>query len=355
MASKPINALRQVSVARVSLARRATVTRAALASPIENTQVEIGTYGTSAALDGAIAISGIASPAKFFESIGIVAATATLTNYHYFLCAVALVSAVVASRGVVAAQRGRLTSDTYQRLTLALALENAALLPMYLTFGPGGFATATTAWKALVGLKFVLGVSQLGIWLSKSSRPGSLLKDISGGVGDVLTVPSNLLSALYSVLAIGLAGAAVVFYQAPAAAAGWAGAFVPKLAAAHALAAAAFLYTLKNGADRNVLGRGTFKQINEAVAVAAAILGGVLYSAIKAGTIASTNTTTGLLAVAGITAATCLYEGVAAVVNKGKGGSVANDRGNYQYEKEDPLEAYCKNDPNAEECRVFDD
>jgi hypothetical protein len=69
------------------------------------------------------------------------------------------------------------------------------------------------------------------------------------------------------------------------------------------------LYTLKNGADRNVLHRGTFRQINEALAAAAAVMTGVLFAALRAGTVAAGQNTNLALAGLAATSLLCAYQG----------------------------------------------
>lgn len=266
------------------------------------------------------------------------------------------VSAIAAYRCLLAASNGRLNSETYQRLTLVSTLANVAPLLAYISSGLTLNALSTVG-RVLLTSRFAVGAILLGVWSKTSTRPTALLKDLADNFGDLLTVPSSLTSAFYSAWSLAATvGSVYILREAQAVAVDTS---VNRLLGAYGFVAAGVLYSLKSAADRNRLNGTTFKQLNLAVGGAFAVLGGLVYSATNAGTLAASNTTTGAVGALAVSAVVALYLGVTGGgedSSSSGGGSVAATKAGYEYKQSvDPLESFCANDPSADECRVFDD
>jgi hypothetical protein len=254
-----------------------------------------------------------------------------------------LILVAAAYRCYNAATRDNLTSDTYQRLTLSLAGVFALRTASALLYSPGFTAIPTTAQVSIV-FTGVMAAALTSIWFKHSARPAYILKDAFGTAGDLLTPPASTASALYTALTVAVAALGASFLTA-------AGEGMvlnaQQFLGGNLIAAAAVGYTLKNGADRGRLNRGTFKLLNEAVAAASAAAAVVLY---RAGG-ALTPVVSGLGAVALV----CGYLGLQATAAAATSSSEAQAKEVYQYDKiSDPLDALCTDDPDAEECKVFD-
>lgn len=245
-----------------------------------------------------------------------------------------------------ASKKNNLTSDTYQRLSLTLAAVHGATAAAIISSAPAGFAALSSATQAFSIANALLAAGLTACWAAHSTRPTALIKDVLSSAGDVLTVPSNLISGLYAAATVACAYTAYTFFGV-APSADWAMNVSAKVLTVKAAAATALTYTLKNGADRARLHRGTFKLINEGMAVGTAAIAYILYKG--AGTV--TPIVGALVAYAALSA----FEGIRAVQAAAGSNSTAQGE-EYAYQQiEDPLEKYCANDPSAEECKVFDD
>jgi hypothetical protein len=316
--------------------------RAALApSAAAAGAVESAAFPVSAAYFAANAVGALVAPAQLLAIYGAAAGAATVGSAATVQAngALSLVLAVAAFRCFSASRRESLTSDTYQRLMLALALTHGALAAI----GP---AFPSAAGKAGLALNGALALALTATWAKASSRPAALLKDAFSGVGDILSIPSNWASWMYTAVALAAGYASFTALAAPAAP------VLTKLLGAQAAAVGIVAYTLRNGADRGRLHRGTFKELNEGLAAGAAALAALLYRAAGAVTPA-----VGALAAL---AAVSAYLGLVAVqVRAGTNSTSQVDvatGSSYAYDTiADPLEKLCADDPDAEECKVFED
>lgn len=244
-----------------------------------------------------------------------------------------------AYRCYLASKRDNLKSDTYQRLTLMLGGVLAAHAGAMLTTMP--FNTLPVLGKVFVSTMSVLGLGLAYNWFKYSSRPAYLLKDIMGTVGDVLAPPSNIASAFYTALTIA-ATAAGISVLAQTGIKGQQIVFGSRI-----LAMAVIAYTLKNGADRNRLERGTFKLLNESIAIAAAIAAGFMYKA--------SETITPIVGGLAAVAASCAFIRINPGAVSGGSNTEGSSAADYKYQNiDDPMDALCSDDPDAEECKVFD-
>ena len=297
-------------------------------------------YPTSGAVNAALAAVSFLAPEKYLSILGITA-TSHSSSAFQLSGALSIVLAVAAYRCYNATTRGTVNSDTYQRLTLALTLAHGAMA--YFVYPIA--SSLTLVGKAIFAANAAVAAGLFMSWVTASSRPTAILKDAFATVGDVLTVPSSVIAGVYSAAAVGFAYAAFTFFT--GAPAGHVATDIARHIVSLKFASLAMIaYTLKDGADRNRLGRGTFKELNDGVALTAAAIAYVFYQA--AGSI--NPIIASLIGLAGFTAVLSVKTQQTAGTN-----SVGNP-GEYQYEKiPDPLEKFCAEDPNAEECRVFDD
>jgi hypothetical protein len=289
------------------------------------------------------------APAKYASVIGVSASPAFLSNLQ-LQGAFALMFVAAAWRCWGASKKNNLASDTYQRLSLTLAAVHGGLAAAVLSSVPGGFAALAVGAQADMVINILLAVGLVSCWATHSTRPTALIKDTFSSAGDVLTVPSNLISGLYAAATVACVYAAYTFFGASYGPnADWAAEIASsKVLAVRAAAAAALTYTLKNGADRGRLHRGTFKLINEGMAVGTAAIAYILYKG-------AGGTVTPIVGALAAYAALSAFEGIRAVQTAAGANSTAQGE-EYAYQQiEDPLEKYCANDPSAEECKVFDD
>jgi hypothetical protein len=314
--------------------------RAALApSAAAAGAVESAAFPASAAFLAANAAGALFAPARLLATYGAAAGAATATLQA--TGALSLVLAVAAFRCFSASRRESLTSDTYQRLTLALALTHGAAAAVGLSCG-----SAATAAKAALALNGALALALTATWAKASSRPAALLKDAFSGVGDILSIPSNWAAWIYTAVALAAGYASFTALATPAAPA------LTKILGAQAAAVGIVAYTLRNGADRGRLHRGTFKELNEGLAAGAAALAALLFRAAGGATPA-------VAALAALSAVSAYLGLVAVQVRAGTNSTSQVDvatGSSYAYDTiADPLEKLCADDPDAEECKVFED
>lgn len=304
-------------------------------------------YPSSTAWAAFVALSNLSRPGNIANVVFDVASTSIYPETQMRLFATMTIPLVAAAyRCFLATKRDNLTSDTYQRLTILLAGSFAVTAKCIAIVGPG-FNPLTQVGKVFVAWHVFLAFGLLCIWYFKSKRPTYILKDTLTGAGEVLSPPVNLASAFYGALALAcVVGGGMIIAQplpseAPAAA--MQSIFAGRLALLSLVA-----YTLKNGSDRNRLHKGTFRLLNDSLSVASGIAAAVLYRA--------NQTVTPLTAGLGIVALLCII-----IRLTSKGDSIASssteigDNLGYEYQKiKDPMDALCSDDPDADECRVFD-
>lgn len=328
------------SFSRPAPARRAhTVIRAEASLSVEKV-----VYPGTVALTAFGAVVNLVKPGLLGQYISETASMSVSDPTLRIAGAATLPLVAAAYRCYLASTRNNLGSDTYQRLTLLLAAVTAA--GAALVFKSVARFGLTPFGKAFGGVHAVLSLGLLYLWYKNSSRPTYLLKDIVSTAGDVLTPPSNIASAFYAALTAAATAAAAALFYSPGVVE-W-GAVMTKTLLGIRMAGLAIIgYTLKNGADRNRLGRGTFKLLNEAVAVGSAIAAVTMYRSSEA----ITPLLGGVAAVAAMCAFLRFKPSAAA---SGSNSEITNVL-EYEYQNiKDPMEEICSDDPNAEECKVFE-